>query len=56
MSQEGSSRQAHFTLESFNECIGPGDRMGTLDFGARKYIMERGLNGSCVGKEMPIEI
>ena len=30
--------------------------MGTLDFGARKYIVQRGSNGSCVGKEMLIEI
>jgi len=57
MSQESGSRQASFTLvESFDKCVGPSNWMLTLDYGARKDIMERGLNGGCVWKEMPIEI
>jgi hypothetical protein len=57
MCQKSSSRQARFTLvESCNECFGPGDGTGVLNFGARKDIVKRGLNWRCVGKEMPIEI
>jgi hypothetical protein len=57
MRRESGSRQAHFTvIEGCDECISPGNRMGTLDFGAGKDVVERGLNGDCVLKEMPIEI
>jgi hypothetical protein len=57
MSQESGLRQTCFTLvEGCVECVGPGDIMGTLDFGAGKDIVERVLNLGHVWKETPIEI
>jgi len=57
MSQESNLRQARFTLvEGRDECVVPGNRVGNLDFRARKDVVKRGLNGACVWKETPIEI
>jgi hypothetical protein len=57
MSQESSLRQACLSLiEGCNECVGPGDRVGAFDFGARKDLVERGLVGGCMREETPIEI
>jgi hypothetical protein len=39
-----------------DECCCPGDGIGTLNFGAGKNIVKRGLNGSCVEKETLVEI
>jgi len=57
MSQKNNSRQARFTpVGNCDECFGPGDGMAVLNFGAGKDVVKKGLNGSCVGKETPIEI
>ena len=43
------SRQACFTLiASCDECWGPGDRMGIINFGVGKDVEKRVLNGLCV--------
>jgi hypothetical protein len=31
------------------QCVGPGDRVRTLQFGARKVVVEGDLNGGCTG-------
>jgi hypothetical protein len=57
MSQESSLRQARFALvKGCDECVIPGNRMGTFDFRAGKDIVKRGLDCGCVWKEAPIEI
>ena len=50
MGEESGLRQAHLTpVECYGECVGPGDRIGTFEFGAGKDVVERGLNGGCTG-------
>jgi hypothetical protein len=55
--QESSSRQARFALvEGCDECVAPGDRIGTLGLRAGKDVVKRGLECGCVWEEAPIEI
>jgi len=57
MNQESNLRQSRFThVEGCDECVLPGNRMGTLDFRAGKGVVKSGLDGGCVWKETPIEI
>jgi hypothetical protein len=43
-----------YTLEGCNKCVGPGNRIGALDFGAGKDVVEMGLTGGCVWKKTQI--
>jgi len=55
--QKSIPSQACFTIVgSCDESCSPCDGMGTLTSGAEKDVMRRGLNGYCVGEEMPVEI
>jgi hypothetical protein len=50
MGEESNLLQACITLVACcGECVGPGDRMRTFEFGAGKDVVERGLNGGCTG-------
>ena len=57
MGQERSSRQSRFALvEGCDECVAPGDRVGTLDLRAAKDAAKRCLERGCVWKEQAIKI
>ena len=50
MGQESSLGQARLTLiEYCEEYVGSGDRVRSLEFGAIKDVVERGLNCGCTG-------
>jgi hypothetical protein len=57
MGQESSLRQARFAIvEGRDECVAPGDWMGTLDLRAGKDVVKRGLERDCVWEEASVEI
>ena len=55
--QESSLGQARFELvEDCSKRVGPGKRMGALDFRDGEGVVKAGLDTGCVWKETTIEI